>query len=146
MLFIQTIRLLTPLYLALLSTSDTHPRMDSALDARLDQVLKRNIEMPNLPYLQPDDVVPIIVRLYLGQTEVKLQVILDDKTTDRIPLASIIKTQGNQESSPSSPAAAASLNQQKTQGPTPIKSIPSKLLPQKSFTKKLEKVSASKSE
>ena len=52
--------------------------MDSALDARLDQVLKRNIEMPNLPYLQPDDVVPIIVRLYLGQTAVKLQVILDD--------------------------------------------------------------------
>ncbi|KAL9548488.1 hypothetical protein PS6_006583 [Mucor atramentarius] len=133
-------------FITLLSTSDTHPRMDSALDARLDQVLKRNIEMPNLPYLQPDDVVPIIVRLYLGQTEVKLQVILDDKTTDRIPLASIIKTQGNQESSPSSPAAAASLNQQKTQGPTPIKSIPSKLLPQKSFTKKLEKVSASKSE
>lgn len=124
--------------------------MDSALDARLDQVLKRNIEMPNLPYLQPDDVVPIIVRLYLGQTEVKLQVILDDKTTDRIPLASIIKTLGKQESSPlsasSPPPAAASLNQQKAQGPTPTKSISSKLLSQKSFTKKLEKVNTSKSE
>ncbi|CAO3617330.1 unnamed protein product [Mucor fragilis] len=131
-------------FISLLSTSDANTRIDSALDARLDQVLKRNIQMPNLPSLQPGDAVPIIVRLYLGQTEVKLQVILDEKMTDRIPLSSLIKTSKKQELVQQ--ASSLPPTQQNTHESTLAKSFSSKLLPQKSFNKALEKVSGSKSE
>ncbi|KAL9540657.1 hypothetical protein MBANPS3_009556 [Mucor bainieri] len=133
------------IFINLLSTSDAHANIDSSLDPRLDQVLKRNIDMPNLPSLQAGDAVPITVRLYLGQTEVKLQVILDEKMTERIPLSSIIKTPEKQEQeqqgSPSPPT-----QQKAAHGPTPTKSFSSKLIPQKSFHKAMEKVSGGKSE
>ncbi|KAF1805120.1 hypothetical protein FB192DRAFT_1056606 [Mucor lusitanicus] len=131
--------------ITLLSTGDADTRIDSALDPRLDQALKRNFDMPNLPSLQAGDAVPIIVRLYLGQTEVKLQIILDEKITDRIPLRSIIKTLGKQEPSQHQEQSSPP-TQQKPPDPKPSVSLSSKLIPQKSFHKALEKVNGSKSD
>ncbi|KAK4519287.1 uncharacterized protein ATC70_009519 [Mucor velutinosus] len=151
-------------FITVFSFSDAYLRIDSTLDPRLDQVLKRNIDMPNIPSLQAGDAVPIIIRLYLGQTEVKLQVVLDEKTTNKIPLRSIIKTPGKQELPPlplpPPPPQQQQQQQQQQQkqplplppthqkayGPTPKKSLSSKLIPQKSFNKALEKVNGSKSE
>ncbi|GAN07365.1 conserved hypothetical protein [Mucor ambiguus] len=139
-------------FITLFSTSDAHTNIASALDPRLDQVLKRNIDMPNMPSLQAGDAVPIIVRLYLGQTEIKLQVILNEKMSDRVPLRSMIKTLGEQEllqqqeQQPQQTLLSPPPIPQKAHGQMPTKSLSSKLIPQKSFHKALEKVNSSTSE
>jgi hypothetical protein len=85
------------LHLAILSTSDEKVKINSSLDSRLEEVFRQNINMPQLSALKSGDMVPIIVRLYLGQTEIKLKVIIDGKTTTRQSFSSITKVKRVQE-------------------------------------------------
>lgn len=117
------------LHLAILSTSVEKVKIDSSLDSQLEEVFRHNVDMPQLSALKPGDMVPIIVRLYLGQTEIKLKVIIDEKTTTRQSFSSITKVKGVQEKQ----------QLQQPQLPKPLqKSFSSKITPQKSFSTKSE--------
>ncbi|KAI8644417.1 hypothetical protein BD408DRAFT_413403 [Parasitella parasitica] len=104
-------------FVSILCTSAENTVIDSALDSRLDKVLIRNIDLPKSLPLQPGDVVPIIVRLYLGQTEVKLDVITEEKIITKQSFSSITNTKEAQQS------------QQ-----IPQESLNSKFIPQKSLS------------
>lgn len=117
------------MHLAILSTSVEKVKIDSSLDSQLEEVFRHNIDMPQLSALKPGDMVPIIVRLYLGQTEIKLKVIIDEKTTTRQSFSSITKVKGVHEKQ----------QLQQPQLPKPLqKSFSSKIIPQKSFSTKSE--------
>lgn len=50
-------------------------------DSRAEQVFKFNIEMPKDSQRKEGEMVPLIIRMFLGQTEVKVDTIFEGKTT-----------------------------------------------------------------
>lgn len=77
--------------IAILSTRGDSERINTSLDSSLEEVIRRNVDVPRLPFLQPGDVVPITVRLYLGQTEIDMQAFIDEKNITKQPFSSITK-------------------------------------------------------
>lgn len=50
-------------------------------DPRAEEVFKFNIETPKDPKKKDGDMVPLTIRMYLGQTEIKIDTIFGDETT-----------------------------------------------------------------
>ncbi|CEP09549.1 hypothetical protein [Parasitella parasitica] len=105
-------------FISILSTSGQNTEIHSSLDPRLEKVLMRNIDLPKSLTLQPGDVVPILVRLYLGQTEVKLDVIIDENIITKKQLFSSI----------------TNVKEMQQPQPLPQKSLSSKFIPKKSLS------------
>lgn len=49
-------------------------------DPRAEQVFKFNIEMPNDTNRKDGDMVPLTIRMFLGQTEIKVDTIFEGET------------------------------------------------------------------
>lgn len=49
-------------------------------DSRAEQVFKFNIEMPNDTHRKEGDLVPLTIRMFLGQTEIKVDTIFEGQT------------------------------------------------------------------
>lgn len=68
--------------LAILSNHDDPTGIASSLDSRIEKVIKHYVDIPQSGF-QEGDIVPIIVKLYLGQTEIKVNVVIDSENATK---------------------------------------------------------------
>lgn len=68
--------------LAILSNHDDPTGIASSLDSRIEKVIKHHVDIPQSGF-QEGDIVPIIVKLYLGQTEIKVNVVIDSENATK---------------------------------------------------------------
>ncbi|KAG2203902.1 hypothetical protein INT47_007485 [Mucor saturninus] len=62
------------------SDYDDEHKIYNVRDSRAEQVFKFNIEMPNDKNKKEGDLVPLIIRMFLGQTEIKVDTIFEGQT------------------------------------------------------------------